>query len=214
MIDDIDELTRLVLNTAGRKEAIALYAEETGCSDAEAMQAVDRLREPGRASRRACLARPFGVLAGLIVAGGALAFLLTLMNALERSAHEKPRPSDTSLHPVCGNPAVSTLSATPISPICLGAAPCGIVRQCGTALTLDPAGGAGDARPRPRNTTTPDAAAGHTGPFDAPAADAARSALQRDLLLRSHRGRSGPGPGVDLHPLDRVTDKCSGSFAV
>ena len=42
MIDDVDELTIFVLSTAGRKEAIAVYEEETGCNRSESVQAVDR----------------------------------------------------------------------------------------------------------------------------------------------------------------------------
>lgn len=78
MIDNVEELTILVLKTAGRKEAIAVYKEETGCSHAESVQAVESLSRCARRGRKVRIGKRIGVLVGAIVGIGALAFLSTL----------------------------------------------------------------------------------------------------------------------------------------
>jgi len=78
MVEDVDELTILVLNTAGRQEAIAVYEEETGCSHAESWRAVENLACRVGNGRSAGIARRVGMVAAAIVGIGVLAFLTEL----------------------------------------------------------------------------------------------------------------------------------------
>jgi len=76
MVDDVDELTLLVLATAGREEAIALYEEETGCSRAESLQAVEQLRRRVGTGSRMHVAKRLGILGFALVAMGTFALLI------------------------------------------------------------------------------------------------------------------------------------------
>jgi len=76
MVDDVDELTLLVLSTAGKDEAIALYEEETGCSRTESVQAVEDLRLRVGTGGTTTVAKRLGMLGAAIVAIGTLALLI------------------------------------------------------------------------------------------------------------------------------------------
>jgi hypothetical protein len=75
MVDDIDELTILVLNTAGRNEAIALYEEEAGCSHAESVQAVEDLSHRAGIHKKAPIGRRIGTIVCAILTLGTLVLL-------------------------------------------------------------------------------------------------------------------------------------------
>jgi hypothetical protein len=63
---DVDELAILVLRTAGRKEAIEVYEEVTGCSRAESVQAVENLSRRASTDNRAEIARRMRLLVSAI----------------------------------------------------------------------------------------------------------------------------------------------------
>ena len=67
MVEDVDELATLVLNTAGWDEAIAVYEEETGCSRAESVRAVENLRRRTAKGGRAGIAMRVERLVGFLV---------------------------------------------------------------------------------------------------------------------------------------------------
>jgi len=79
MVEDVDELTLLVLSTAGRDEAIALYEEETGCSRAESAEAVDDLSHRVKTPKKTHVAKRLGMLGAAIVAVGTLALLVRFL---------------------------------------------------------------------------------------------------------------------------------------
>ena len=76
MVDDVDELAILILNTAGRSEAIALYQEETGCSHAESVQAVENMIHRVGIGRKTPFAKRLGMVGLAIAAIGILALRL------------------------------------------------------------------------------------------------------------------------------------------
>ena len=78
MNDDVDQLTSLILSTAGRKEAIAVYEEETGCSHAESVRAVDKLSHAVGGRSKANFGKRIGLFAVALLAGS-VALLVTLL---------------------------------------------------------------------------------------------------------------------------------------
>ena len=78
MADDVDELVMLVLDTAGWYEAIAIYEEETGCTRAESVQAVEKLSRRVDTGRNPHIAKRLGIFGAVIAAMGTLALFLAL----------------------------------------------------------------------------------------------------------------------------------------